>query len=313
MKNEEKCKAVVERIFLKDLSECEYFPKYVTIETVDGCNARCIMCPRGKENTKIFHYMDDETFDRIVEELKQYKDWIEMIVITGDGEPLLDKKLPDRIRKLKDIGIKYVHFSTNASLLTEEWVYRLYHSGVDDIRCSIDGFHKETYEAVRVGLNYDVVKENVLNFLRVRDELRWNIHVRIRMVGLDRNKEEQAEWMTYWKSKVWETDKVQIMPAEPWEDFGKDEREKYALIMQDTPCVALFSTIVIRADGSVQLCCLDTLWKYHMGNVMDSTIVDIWRSEKFRNYRHLHVEGRRNEIAACRGCVTWNNEFKEEV
>lgn len=54
MKNEEKCKAVVERIFLKDLSECEYFPKYVTIETVDGCNARCIMCPRGKENTKFF-------------------------------------------------------------------------------------------------------------------------------------------------------------------------------------------------------------------------------------------------------------------
>lgn len=313
MFDEMKCKAVAKRIFLNDLSECEKFPKYITIETVNGCNASCIMCPRGKERNKVFQYMDDETFDKIIQELKQYKDWIEMIVITGEGEPLLDKKLPDRIRKLKDIGMKYVQFSTNASLLTEEWVHRLYQSGVDDIRCSVDGFHKDTYEMVRVGLDYDVVNKNVLNFLRIRDELKWDIHVRIRMVGLDINKDEQAEWMAYWKGKVWKTDKVQVMPAEPWEEFHKDEREKYVLAMQDVPCVALFSTIVIRTDGSVQLCCLDALCKYYMGNVMDSSIVEIWRSEKFRNYRNLHMEGRRNEIDACRGCITWNNEFKEEV
>ena len=91
MFDEMKCKAVAKRIFLKDLSECEKFPKYITIETVNGCNASCIMCPRGKEKNKVFQYMDDETFDKIIQELKQYKDWIEMIVITGEGEPLLDK------------------------------------------------------------------------------------------------------------------------------------------------------------------------------------------------------------------------------
>ena len=34
MQNKEKCKAVAERIFLNDLSECEYFPKYIEIECV---------------------------------------------------------------------------------------------------------------------------------------------------------------------------------------------------------------------------------------------------------------------------------------
>lgn len=29
--------------------------------------------------------MTDETFDKIVDELKEYKDWIEMIIITGGG------------------------------------------------------------------------------------------------------------------------------------------------------------------------------------------------------------------------------------
>lgn len=313
MRNEEKCKAVAKRIFLKDLSECEYFPKYITIETVDGCNSRCVMCPRSRESGRLFSYMADETFDKIVDELKVYREWIEMVIITGDGEPLLDRKLPERIRKLKDIGMKHVQFSTNASLLTEEWVYRLHESGVDSIRCSVDGFTKSTYEAVRVGLDYDVVKSNILNFLKIRDELNWNVHVRIRMVGLDINRHEQAEWMSYWKSKVWETDKVQVMPAEPWEDFHKKEREKYLSAMQDMPCVALFSTIVIRSDGSVQLCCLDIHLRHNMGNIMNSTIADIWQSEIFKHYRNLHTEGRRNELDMCRGCITWNNEFKEEI
>lgn len=313
MRNELKCKAIAERIFLKDLEECEYFPKYVTIETVDGCNSKCIMCTRSQESGKVFQYMDDETFAKIVEELKTYKDWIEMVILTGAGEPLLDRKLPERIHELKEIGMKYVQFSTNASLLTEDWVYRLYKSGVDDIRCSIDGHSKETYEAVRVGLDYDVVKNNVLNFLRIRDELQWSVHVRIRMVGLDVNSNEQAEWMSFWKSKVRKSDRVQIMPAEPWEEFYKDEREKYLLTMQDVPCVALFSTIVIRSDGVVQLCCLDSFLKHNMGNIFESSIVEIWQSEKFRKFRNLHIEGRRNEIASCRGCITWNNEFKEEI
>lgn len=313
MRNEENCKAVAERIFLKDLKQCEYFPKYITIETVDGCNSRCLMCTRSQEEGKPYHFMTDETFDKILDELKKYKDWIEMIIITGAGEPLLDRKLPERIHKLKEIGMKYIQFSTNASLLTEEWVYRLYESGIDDIRCSIDGFTKETYESVRVGLNFDVVKKNVLNFLKIRDELNWNIHVRIRMVGLDVNSNEQKQWMAYWKNKVWKTDRVQIMPAEPWGEFYKDERQKYLLSMQDMPCVALFSTIVIRSDGSVQLCCLDSFLQYNMGNIMNSKIVEIWQSEKFRHYRKLHMDGCRNEIEACRGCITWNNEFKEEI
>lgn len=313
MQNKEKCKAVAERIFLNDLSECEYFPKYIEIESVDGCNSKCIMCPRSVENKKDFIYMTDEVFDKIVEELAQYKDWIEMMTFTGTGEPLLDRKLPDRIRKLKDIGIKHIQFSTNASLLTQEWVYKFYESGIDDIRCSIDGFTKETYETVRVGLNYDTVVNNVLNFLKIRDELNWNVHVRIRMVGMENNKEEWSDWMSYWKSKVRETDKVQIMPLEPYGELYKEEREKYVISMQDMPCVVLFSTIVIRTDGSVQLCCLDTDLNYNMGNIMESSIVDIWRSEKFKKFRKLHMEGERNQINMCRGCITWNNEFKEEV
>lgn len=312
MCNEIKCKEIAKRIFLEDLNECEKFPKYITIETVDGCNARCIMCPRSQEKGKSFCYMTDTVFDQIINQLKKYKDWIEMVIITGNGEPLLDRKMPERIHKLKEIGIKYVQFSTNAFLLTEEMIYKIYASGVDDIRFSIDGLRKETYEAVRRGLNFDVVKSNVLNFLRIRDELNWNVHVRIRMVGLDINKNEQDDWMKYWKSKVRETDRVQIMPEELWGELKKDEKERNVLEMQDVPCVSLFSSIVIRTDGFVQLCCLDSCMQYNMGNVTVSAIAEIWQSEKFRNFRKLHREGQRNKIDLCRGCITWNNEFKED-
>lgn len=202
--------------------------------------------------------------------------------------------------------MKYVQFSTNVSLLTEERVYRLYESGVDDIRCSIDGYTKQTYESIRLGLDYDVVKNNVLGFLRIRDELNWNDHVRLRMVDLEINSGEQEEWMAYWKNKVRKIDRVQIMPAEPWGNFSMSKREKYVTVMQHISCITVFSTIVIRPDGFVQLCCMDSFLQCNMGSILDSAIVDIWKSEKFKRIRNLHLERCRNEINICRGYITWN-------
>lgn len=313
MRDEKKCKAMAERIFLNDLSECEYFPKYIEINTVDGCNSRCVMCLRSSEpKDKKSYLMTDELFDKFVDEVKEYTDWIEMILVTCLGEPLLDPKLPERIKKLKDIGIKHIHISTNAALLTEEWVYKLYESKVDDIRISLDGLSKEVYEAVRVGLNYDIVKKNVLNFLRIREELKWDVEVRIRMVGLDINKNEQEAWMEYWRSQVRSTDRVQIIPAEPMGKFHEKERAEFEEAMKDVLCVSVFSTVVIKADGSVQFCCMNTEDKYVIGNLAETKIADIWRSPKMKKVRELHMEGKRNEISVCRGCITWNNEYIED-
>lgn len=299
------------RLFLENLEDCDYFPKYIHIETVDGCNSKCLMCPRSLDNKKKFEYMDDATFDRIVSELELYSDWIEMIILTGNGEPLLDVKLAERIKKLKMAGMKRVQFSTNASLLTEARIMELVDSGIDDLRVSLDGFTKETYEKIRRGLNYEIVKQNVLNLIEIREKMNWNVEFRFRMMELEENKAERKEWLDYWRGKLKDTDKIQFIPADPWGEYGLEERERNVSLFAKLPCISVFSSCSIGHDGRIRLCCYDMGQKCVIGDKMDS-IREVWQGSKFRNIRELHAKGLRNEIEICRGCSGWSRDVKEE-
>ena len=134
---------LAKRLKLKNLSESHLFPKYFEIETIRGCNARCRMCTIAEWDDKN-SIMSDELFSKISEEMKPHAKWIQTVCLSRNGEPLLDKKLPEKIRKLKNCGINYVTFSTNASLLDEKTSIALIESGLDDIRFSIDGTTKKT-------------------------------------------------------------------------------------------------------------------------------------------------------------------------
>lgn len=305
------CENLAKRIFLDTLDECIYFPKYLVIETCNNCNAQCIMCPKGRKGTNSIQLMEDVLFDKIVEEVKAYKHWIEMICLNSDGEPLLDKKIAHRIKKLKDIGIKHIQISTNAQLLSEGRIRELLESGLDDIRISIDGYTKDTYEKIRRGLNYDTVKENVLNVIKIRDKVRSKMNIRIRLVEMEENKGELEAWMNYWNLQVREGDRVQVMPMHTWSGNIADATEEQKQYYADKPCVSVFSTLVINYDGIVQLCDSDIEQRVVMGNVKDNTIQKIWQGEKFVYIRNCHANAKRNDIEICRGCDHWSRVYKE--
>lgn len=309
----DQCTGLAKRLNVRDLDECFYFPQYLTIETSNNCNARCIMCPKGQKGTKNLQLMEDSLFDKIVAEIREYSDWIEMICLNSDGEPLLDRGIGEKIKKLKEINIKHVNISTNAALLTEDRILELLESGLDDIRISLDGFTKETYEKVRQGLNYDIVKANTLNLIKMRNSFHSNMAIRIRMVELEENAGERDAWLKYWKSRVSETDRVQLMPMHTWS--GKVSREEKSRIeyYSDKPCVSVFSSCAINYDGTVQLCDSDIEQQEIMGSIVEHSIKEIWQGEKFEKYRNYHANARRNNIKICQGCDHWSREFKESV
>lgn len=142
--------------FLDKLSECERYPKYFEIESADICNARCIMCKigRNKENSS-GNIMTMDLFENIVRQLYPHTDWIESVALIGRGESLLDKTLEQKIRKLREIGIKRVQVSTNAALLDEDRVMRMFESGLNDLRISID--------SIRRGKAFSSIREKHLN------------------------------------------------------------------------------------------------------------------------------------------------------
>lgn len=299
------------RIGIDSLDECEYFPKYFTIETCNNCNARCIMCPKGLKGTTTLEIMSEELFDKIVSEIKNYNEWIEMICLNSDGEPTLDKLLPDRIKKLKDIGIKKVNISTNGQLLTEKLGTELIKSGLDDIRISIDAFYEETYKKIRKGLDYKKIVENIKRLIEIRNKENSNMEIRIRMIELEENKNEREEWSSYWKNLTGLNDKVQIMPKHSWSGVIEEEEKEDILFYADKPCISVFSSMAVNFDGKVQLCDSDIEQSMIIGNVRIQSIKEIWNSKEFQKIRRLHIEEKRNKIKICQGCDHWSREFKQ--
>ncbi|VVB78749.1 Radical SAM superfamily protein [uncultured archaeon] len=299
---------LAKRIGLEDISQSSYFPKYFEIETIRACNARCKMCTvyewEGRNNR-----MEDKLFMKIADEMLPYNDWIERVCLSRNGEPLLDKNISERIRKLKNYGIKEVSFSTNASLLNEKKSVELIESGLDDIRFSIDGYTKETFEEIRTGLNFEEVRDNCLNFIKLRNERGNKPTVQIRMALQERNYSEEADWKKYWLQKVSEEDIVTSKKIHSWGN-QLDSGELKTNESSNEPCVSLWSTMVVHFDGNVPLCGCDYNNKVLFGNIYDSTIQEVWQSKKFQDLREIHSSGKKNDISLCLGCSVWDREQK---
>jgi len=301
--------SLARRLLVNSLEECLYFPQYFEVETIRACNARCIMCTIKDWDHNNHSNMTVELFEKFVEEVRKYNGWIKSISLSRDGEPTLDKYLPSRVAMLKEAGILEVTFVTNSQLLTEELGVNLLKNGLDDIMISMDSIKKETFEKIRIGLNYDTVINNILKFIEIRDKINPSMKIRIRMVVVEENRNEVNDWLTFWTGKIGRQDKAYVMPKHSWGNQLYKEHEDAVEFYAHKPCVSPFSSMSIHVDGKVGLCATDYNLKYLMGDFTEQTIEEIWRNKGFMNVRLLHAGKKRNEIQLCRGCHIWDKDY----
>ena len=148
-----------------DLTKDFFKPFFLAIEITNRCNLNCTMCfKRGLENQPSKH-MSFEEFKTILDNVSP----ILGLNFIGLGEPLLNpdfKKMLEETRRRR-LG---VNFATNGMLLTEDWAKTLIDLQIDKVTISIDATTKEAYENIRRGSNFELVKENVKRFTRLRKE-----------------------------------------------------------------------------------------------------------------------------------------------
>ena len=299
----------IERVLERSLSDLFIFPKYIIIETVNTCNARCIMCPI--DFSKPAELMSDNLFDKIVAEISKNKDHVEKIMLYLDGEPLLDNKLPEKIRKLKSAGIKTVNISTNASLLDDKKGLKLLEAGIDEVFISIDSLNKDVFEEIRVGLDFNIVYKNTIDFIRLRDQVNSNSIIRILTVVQEKNHTEVFDWAKHWEPFLSKNDQITANQAHNWGSQTDVMQYDADPDPNDTPCQSLWGSFVIHQDGVVNLCCIDTHRTITIGNVKFQDISEIWQNSKELNRaREQHLAGQREKIGICDGCTTWKEYNK---
>jgi hypothetical protein len=294
-------------------AELRSYPKYIMIETVNFCNAECIMC--GIDfNKKAKQVMKDELFDKLAADIIAHKDAVEKVMLYLDCEPLLDKKLPMRIEKLKKGGVKKLNISTNAELLDEARGTKIIEAGLDEIYINLDSFKAERFEAIRKGLHFDVVYKNIVDFIQLRNRLNPKMVIRMQMILQDINADEGDECIAHWTPKMGPHDQVVVQKAHNWASMVNTKKFGDEFTINNIPCIGPFGTCCIHVDGTVGLCSMDTEPQPHgstgegIGSVATHTIAEVWSGEKVNRVRDVHLQGTRCDIKLCDGCTLWRED-----
>jgi radical SAM protein with 4Fe4S-binding SPASM domain len=275
------------------------YPLGVDIGTTNLCNASCIMCPHSK--LKKMGTMDMKLYKKIIDNCAKLK--INMITLSFFGEPFLDKTIIEKIKYAKSKGMA-VAFYSNASLLNEKFAKEIIEAKLDGITISFDGATKETYEKIRVHLKFDVVKNNILNLIKKRKEMKSDKpKINLVLVELEENKKEIKQFYNEWKSKV---NSINIINMRNWandiQKEGTKESFHFNKKIKRRPCALIWLKMVVDWNGDVVLCCDDWNHSTILGNLKNQTIEEIWKGEKLRKIREAHVKGEFYKVPLCSGC-----------
>lgn len=313
-------KRIAERLNVDDIEDMLYFPKHFQVETIRVCNARCPFCPVDQWDMSV-PTMSDQLYDKIVEELSEYSHWVEMVDCNRVGEPMLDKKIVERVRKMKqEAGIRRVILSSNASKLTEDKAVALLEAGLDEMMISIDSVDKETYEKLRVRLNYEEVIENIKTFFRVRNEIKPDMIIRVRGVSFfdlnnENDRQELIRWEDFWAPYEKPQDRIYMKSAINWGNQKEWDGHLPQYEPDDWvyhPCIIPYGTFHITSWGGVALCAEDYDAKMNIGDINVQTIAEVWKNEEWARIRKLHRTGKRNDISLCQGCVAFDEDGASE-
>ena len=273
------------------------FPLQLDIELNTTCNLNCIMCFQSKCKPKA-EYMK---LDIVVDLIDQGKEnGLESIKLQYRGEPLLYPDLIGVIEYAKMRGL-YVHFNTNASLLTEKMAKGLIFSGLDKIICSIDSSRPNVYNIIRNGSRFYIIQENLNRLWILKNSYDKNTpQIRIQAVLQDSNRRE-IESGAY--ERFWAPLSNSVGYEEEFDMMDNTENDNGLPIWH---CGQLWQRLVILADGVVIPCCGGIDYKkgiiYSVGNIHHETIKGIWNNKKLNKIRELHREGKSHKVEMCRKC-----------
>ena len=287
------------------MEKLEEFPLFVRFETQFKCNGRCKMCVHGHDDLRKDYqykeYLPMETYKRLVDECAEYS--CPSIGMSQTNEPLLDHDLIERIEYATKKGIMDIHLNTNAMLLDEEISKKILDTGVTRICFSVDAVTEETYNKIRIGLNFHRVLKNIDKFLELKAKSGQELPItRVSFLLQEENKHELEKFKEIWVDKV---DYVAVQRYVPISSY--DDERAYAIeeapIRGKQSCSYPFESLFIHGDGTVVPCAAHRARHISVGNINNNTIHEIWHSQKIQELRDAHKSGDLSNTRFCSTCL----------
>ena len=302
------------------------FPARIQIEATSKCNLCCPCCSHSREKDGGRH-LTEEDLRQVLDRLP----WSpKKIILSGIGEPLLNPKFLSLVDILAERRIK-CEFYTNGTLLTPRMRQAiLSRRNIDAIAISCDGAEKGTFESLRLGANFENWKQSTREFLAEAKQRRpGTLSVGMNVVVSKQNLNELEDIIRL--AAELRFDSVGIMHPIPVDEIaaalcpsraepsiqrqedlfllGRSLGLKMLCFFQRATsppaaiprCTQPWEYVFLRANGDVAPCCavFGSEKGAIMGNILQQEFQDVWRGQRFREFRRTSALGGN---ALCRIC-----------
>lgn len=259
-----------------------YIEKPVTADIflTSRCNNDCTWCTYKRWDIKNRHDMTFESFKKYTDRLISLG--VKGLILTGGGEPTINKDFGKITRYLEDNNIPY-GINTNFNNYVE--------CNPRFLKVSLDGYDRKSYKKIREVDKYDDVVENIKKYASYKTNTKLGIQTVVT------NKEQVK--LFYENNKNLDVDYIAFRPVEKtqgnyykkeevneiFDEFKKinDKRilvnYKWEMLNEIfDECYANWSQLAINENGDVMYCCHKP---YEIvGHILDADIL-----EKKKNFK----------------------------
>jgi radical SAM protein with 4Fe4S-binding SPASM domain len=279
----------------------QHMPIQVSIEPTNICNFRCRFCNQSSPNhfsKRPAGMIDLTDYELLLHKIRKTCKSVKTLSLTLDGEPLLHKHLPQMIKKANEMSF-FVRFSSNGYKINRSFLektkYLSYLISID-FCLDKDEFEKHRGKKGSWAIIFNNLREMV-NYIKINKHFRLEIY----------------ENSGYYEK----LNKVQSNLKILKEHFGKMPRLTYGLrsyhkIVNGRTldfsnskyygCLYPWTSLNITWNGDVVTCCRDLDGEYVLGNILKSSIEDVWNGQKYLYLREAILKNNLRMIASCRSC-----------
>ena len=281
-----------------------HLPLFVSVEPANVCQLRCPECPVGQRTKDKglkteMPLMTREVFRRVLKEIQETA-WVMQFYF--QGEPLLNKDLPQMIREAHEAGL-YTIVSTNGQAMTEDLAEELVRAGLNRIIVSMDGLTDASYNAYRVGGSLEKTKMALQLLRKAKERLKGHTMIELQCLRLKTNEHEWKAFERSYRSLgadrlVFKTAQLYdyanghpLMPSQAkYSRYIKGSDGLYHRRKLGKGCWRVWSGVVVTTNGEVLPCCYDKAREYAYGNIMNTGMRELFAGEKANTFRQAAMQ-----------------------
>jgi MoaA/NifB/PqqE/SkfB family radical SAM enzyme len=258
------------------------------------------MCPRELLSRER-GFMDLGLFEKIIREVSGLRRK-PATHLHGFGEPLLDKRLPERIRLAKTCGIKHTYIVSNAALLFPETSRRIIDAGLDKMKISFYGTDEDSYNATMKRLDFNVTFRNIKDFLRIRKEMqRRHPRVILQYIPTETNRARMDEFRALWDPLI-DKKAGDCLNVTALHNYGGGRSYNQMGKKIVSVCYFPWTSMSVLWDGRVVTCCMDSNGVQVLGDLNSQTVKEVWTGPVLTGLRDDFKKLQYDAYPVCRSC-----------